>query len=142
MATSDSDAQSPQAPPAPNRRNDRLRAAASACWVTSPRRTPRQISRRAAKDLSDNHRSERKPCLSWTCRLVRGRIAVVLHAGASRRRIARTLNAAYAGGLLRDETFAGRLDQLLKSRLVDPLTLIGDLNLRRAGRPVALTSSR
>jgi hypothetical protein len=52
----------------------------------------------------------------------------------SRRRIARTLNAAYAGGLLSDDTFAARIDQVLSSRLVDPLTLVGDLNLRSEGR--------
>jgi hypothetical protein len=58
----------------------------------------------------------------------------MLHPGASRRNIARTLNAAYAGGLLSDDTFARRIEQVLKSRLIDPLALIGDLNLRRSGR--------
>jgi hypothetical protein len=57
----------------------------------------------------------------------------VLGAGASRRKIAHTLNAAYADGLLSQETFSHRLDQLLEARLVDPLRLIGDLNLRTAG---------
>jgi hypothetical protein len=57
----------------------------------------------------------------------------VLGAGASRRQIAHTLNAAYANGLLSQETFSHRLDQLLEARLVDPLRLIGDLNLRTAG---------
>jgi hypothetical protein len=57
----------------------------------------------------------------------------VLGAGASRRQIAHTLNAAYADGLLSQETFSHRLDQLLEARLVDPLRLIGDLNLRTAG---------
>lgn len=50
--------------------------------------------------------------------------------GASRRRIARVLNTAYADGLLSEETFAHRLDQALGERLIDPLGLIGDLSLR------------
>lgn len=58
----------------------------------------------------------------------------MIEAGGSRRQIARQLNSAYAGGLLSDDTFAHRLDDLLGSRLVDPLDLIGDLNLRRASR--------
>ncbi len=40
------------------------------------------------------------------------------------------LNAAYAGGLLSEDTFARRLDQLLEGRLIDPFRLIGDLNFR------------
>jgi FHA domain len=57
----------------------------------------------------------------------------VLASGASRRRIARTLNAAYADGLLSEETFVSRLDQLLDERVIDPRRLIGDLSFRRAG---------
>jgi FHA domain len=53
-------------------------------------------------------------------------------AGRSRRRIARTLNAAYASGLLSDETFSRRVDQLLRASLIEPAELVGDLNLRRA----------
>ena len=49
-----------------------------------------------------------------------------------RRRIARTLNAPYAGGLLSEDTFVARLDELLRSRLIDPRRLVGDLNLRQA----------
>jgi FHA domain len=56
----------------------------------------------------------------------------VLGYGASRRRIARTLNAAYANGLLSEETFTYRVDQLFGNRLVDPGRLIGDLSFRRA----------
>ena len=55
-------------------------------------------------------------------------------AGRSRRQIARTLNAAYASGLLSDETFSRRVDQLLRASLVEPAELVGDLNLRRAAR--------
>jgi hypothetical protein len=54
----------------------------------------------------------------------------VLGAGASRREIARTLNAAYAGGLLSEDTFVSRLDQLFAAKLIEPLRLIGDLSLR------------
>ncbi len=50
--------------------------------------------------------------------------------GTSRRQIARTLNAAYGGGLLSEDTFCHRIDQLLHARLIDPLRLIGDLKLR------------
>lgn len=56
---------------------------------------------------------------------------LVVYRGGSRRRITRTLNAAYGAGLLSDDTFAARIDQVLSSRLVDPVALIGDLNLRR-----------
>lgn len=56
----------------------------------------------------------------------------MLGSGASRRRIARTLNAAYASGLLSEETFIDRLDQLLGEQLIDPRRLIGDLSFRGA----------
>jgi hypothetical protein len=56
----------------------------------------------------------------------------MLGPGASRRHIARVLNTAYADGLLSAETFAHRLDQVFGERLIDPLALIGDLNLRSA----------
>jgi hypothetical protein len=60
-----------------------------------------------------------------------------------RRQIARTLNTAYADGLLSEDTFANRIDQLLEARLVDPLSLIGDLNLRGSsgGRRARLAST-
>lgn len=58
----------------------------------------------------------------------------MLGPGASRTRIARVLNSAYADGLLSDETFAHRLDQVFGERLIDPLRLIGDLGLRSAPR--------
>lgn len=54
----------------------------------------------------------------------------VLPPGAARRQIARTLNAAYADGLLSEDTFSRRLDQLLSAQLVEPFRLIGDLNFR------------
>ena len=55
---------------------------------------------------------------------------LVLYRGGSRRRIARTLNAAYGAGLLSDDTFAARIDEVLRQPLLDPVALIGDLNLR------------
>lgn len=62
----------------------------------------------------------------------------VVRAGASRRRIARWLNAAYAGGLLSEDTFVGRLDQLLRSQLIDPFSLVGDLSFRPGRRPTGV----
>ena len=56
----------------------------------------------------------------------------MLGPGASRKRIARALNAAYADGLLSEDTFAHRLDRLLTARVVDPARLIGDLSFRHA----------
>jgi FHA domain len=56
----------------------------------------------------------------------------MLPPGGSRRRITRRLNAAYGGGLLSDETFAHRIDQVLSPGVIDPGAIIGDLNLRRA----------
>jgi hypothetical protein len=57
----------------------------------------------------------------------------VFAAGSSQRRIARTLNAAYATGLLSEDTFVRRVDQLVARTVIEPRGLIGDLNLR-AGR--------
>ena len=54
--------------------------------------------------------------------------------GASRRKIARKLKAAYGDGLLSEETFTGRIEQLLGKRLVDPRTLVGDLSFRGQNR--------
>lgn len=54
----------------------------------------------------------------------------MLRHGASRREIARTLNAAYASGLLSQETYTLRIDRLLRRRLIDPMSLIGDLSFR------------
>lgn len=59
---------------------------------------------------------------------------VVARPGASRQQLARSLNAAYASGLLSQETFERRVDQVLKARLLDPFRIIGDLNLRRSAR--------
>ena len=50
--------------------------------------------------------------------------------GASRRQIARTLNSAYACGLLSQETYTIRIEHLLARRVIDPKSLIGDLTFR------------
>jgi hypothetical protein len=50
--------------------------------------------------------------------------------GFSRQRLARTLNAAYAEGLLSEETLMYRLDTQFASRVVDPARLVGDLPRR------------
>jgi len=54
----------------------------------------------------------------------------MLRAGESRRRMTRQLNAAYGDGLLSDKTFAHRLDVLLRSALIEPAGLVGDLTVR------------
>jgi hypothetical protein len=52
--------------------------------------------------------------------------------------MARSLNAAYAGGLLSEKTFVTRLDYLLRSQVVDSFLLLGDLSFRRRGRSTAI----
>ncbi len=54
----------------------------------------------------------------------------VTAAGASRGQLARTLNSAYANGLLSEDTFLRRIDELLDARVIEPARLVGDLNLR------------
>ncbi|MBV8431621.1 MAG: FHA domain-containing protein [Solirubrobacterales bacterium] len=54
----------------------------------------------------------------------------VIRPGESRRQIARTLNTAYANGLLSQDTFTIRIEHLLRRRLIDPRWLIGDLSFR------------
>jgi FHA domain len=54
--------------------------------------------------------------------------------GAARRQIAHTLNAAYADGLLSQDTLDGRLEQVLRGGLVDPRRLVGDLYVRGGRR--------
>ena len=58
----------------------------------------------------------------------------VFAAGRSQRRIARTLNAAYATGLLSEDTFARRVDELVGRAVIEPGALVGDLNLRAGAR--------
>jgi FHA domain len=54
----------------------------------------------------------------------------VLAPGTFRNRIARTLNTAYADGLLSEDTFSLRVEQLFAGRVIDSSRLIGDLSLR------------
>jgi FHA domain len=54
----------------------------------------------------------------------------VLGPGARRHRLARTLNAAYAEGLLSERTLTHRLDLLFASSVIDPVGLVGDLTRR------------
>lgn len=54
----------------------------------------------------------------------------MLGPAASRQELAQTLSAAYADGLLSENTLSHRLDELFGSRLVDPVRLIGDLSRR------------
>ena len=58
----------------------------------------------------------------------------MLEPGVRRQRLARTLNAAYAEGLLSERTLAHRLDALFAGELIDPARLVGDLT-RRVSRP-------
>jgi len=62
----------------------------------------------------------------------------VLGPGSYRHRLARTLNAAYAEGLLSERTLAYRLDILFASPVIDPARVVGDLTRRvsrhRGGR--------
>ena len=58
---------------------------------------------------------------------------LVLGPGARRQRLASALNAAYAEGLLSEQTLAHRLDVLFAGVLIDPVGLVGDVT-RRASR--------
>ena len=60
----------------------------------------------------------------------------MLEPAAYRHRLARTLNAAYAEGLLSEHTLAHRLDILFASALIDPAGLVGDLTRRGPRRGV------
>lgn len=64
-----------------------------------------------------------------TCGLEREN-PTVLDAGASRKRLTRTLNAAYADGLISEHTFVRRLEHVLKEHLIEPNKLVGDISLR------------
>jgi hypothetical protein len=60
----------------------------------------------------------------------------VLEPAAYRHRLARTLNSAYAEGLLSEHTLHHRLDILFASALIDPAGLVGDLSRRGSRRQV------
>jgi hypothetical protein len=54
--------------------------------------------------------------------------------GQSRQQLQHTLNTAYASGLLSDDTFIARVDQLA-APMIDPARIIGDISLRPGRRP-------
>jgi FHA domain-containing protein len=66
--------------------------------------------------------------------------ASMLRAGSSRERLARTLTAAFAEGLLSEQTLSHRLGLLFGPRLIEPRSVIGDLALRSARRPISAAS--
>lgn len=62
--------------------------------------------------------------------------------GSSRKLIGRQLNAAYACGLLSEDTYVHRVEELLGSPVVDPDRLSGDLTFRRSRSSVGETLAR
>jgi hypothetical protein len=64
----------------------------------------------------------------------------MLKPGSSRERLARTLRAAFAEGLLSEQTLSHRLGLLFGPPLIEPRSVIGDLALRPARRPISLAS--
>jgi hypothetical protein len=58
----------------------------------------------------------------------------MLQPGSTRQRLERTLNAAYAEGVLSQNTLVHRLEQLFGGPLVDPARLVGDLSARKNRR--------
>jgi hypothetical protein len=57
--------------------------------------------------------------------------------GGSRQRLAEVLGAAFAQGLLSEQTHSHRLGLLLGPRVIDPQQLVGDLTLRDSRSPRA-----
>jgi hypothetical protein len=64
----------------------------------------------------------------------------MLEPGSSRERLAGTLKAAFAEGLLSEQTLSHRLGLLFGPRLIEPRRVIGDLALRARRRPAGLRS--
>ena len=58
----------------------------------------------------------------------------MLEPGSTRQHLERALNAAYAEGVLSQNTLVHRLEQLFDGPLVDPARLIGDLSARKQRR--------
>jgi hypothetical protein len=58
----------------------------------------------------------------------------MLGPGVTRNRLADVLSAAFAGGLLSEDTLSHRLGILFGSRLIDPRKLVGDLSHRTRRR--------
>jgi len=59
----------------------------------------------------------------------------MLRPGEARRRMERTLNAAYGDGLLSERTLMLRLHRLFAGELLEPAALVGDLTFRPTRRP-------
>jgi imidazolonepropionase-like amidohydrolase len=66
----------------------------------------------------------------------------MLRPGDARRRMERTLNAAYGDGLLSQQTLVQRLEVLFGSELVEPAGLVGDLTFRRPRRALSAARER
>jgi FHA domain len=64
----------------------------------------------------------------------------MLEPGSSRERLAGTLKAAFAQGLLSEQTLTYRLGLLFGPRLIEPGRVIGDLELRTRRRPAGVAS--
>lgn len=62
-------------------------------------------------------------------------------AGTSRLRLTRALQAAYAQGLISEETFVVRVHRVLDGPVIDPGELVGDLTFRGSGRWERLTAA-
>jgi hypothetical protein len=62
-------------------------------------------------------------------------------AGASRTRLAQALEAAFAEGLISEETFHLRMDQVLRPNLIRPEDVIGDLTFRGRSFRARLTAA-
>jgi hypothetical protein len=59
----------------------------------------------------------------------------MLEPGRSRERLVRTLNSAFAEGLLSEQTHSHRLGLLFGPRLIEPRGVVGDLTLRAHHQP-------
>lgn len=66
----------------------------------------------------------------------------MLAPGSMRQRLERALTAAYAEGVLSQNTLVHRLDLLFAGPLVDPARLVGDLSTRRHRRFLASVMER
>jgi hypothetical protein len=65
----------------------------------------------------------------------------MLPPGSHRHRLARTLNDAYAQGVLSQNTLVHRLELLFASPLIDPANVVGDLPGRRRARSFWATAA-
>jgi hypothetical protein len=73
--------------------------------------------------------------------LLSERIAPMALAGASRTRLTQTLEAAFAEGLISEETFHRRVDAVLGPKLIRPDEVIGDLTFRGRSARARITAA-